>query len=211
MTDCASCGAPLESPLVCEACGVLADPSAQAGGDPSPFALFGLEPAWQVDREALRRRLLALTRRTHPDYFAADPAQRELAERASAALNEAHSVLEDDFRRADWLVRHLGGPDEQAERQMPQEFLMEVLEWNEALEAAREAQPGSPARELRPLRTELEAQRVECFEALSALLTPLPDQGAAALTEARRRLNAVRYLDRALTELAALALAQPAR
>jgi len=203
---CRGCGAELESPLVCSACGVLCSPATP----PDPFAAFGLEPAYALDPADLRKRLLALTRRMHPDYFAGDPAQRALAERNTAELNAAHEILADDFRRADWLVRHLGGPDETGERQMPPEFLLEVLEWNEALEAAREAGPGAAARDVSALERDLLAQREACFRNLTTLLSPLPARGAPALVEARRGLNAVRYLDRALSEVAALALARPA-
>ena len=207
MTDCVSCGATLDTPLVCSACGALSSPSTA----PNPFEVFGLEPAYAVDAAALGKQLLALTRRMHPDYFAGDAAQHELAERNTAELNAAHEILADDFRRADWLIRHLGGPDENAERSMPQEFLMEVLEWNEALEAAGEAAPGSPERDLSALRADLEARRRACFDALAEALTPLPPPGSESLAAVRKRLNAVRYLDRALSDITALALGQPAR
>ena len=78
---------------------------------------------------------------------------------------------------------------------MPKAFLLEVLEWNEALEEAREAPAGSPPRaRLEALTGELERARGEALERLGALLTPLPPDGAPQLTEARRELNALRYL-----------------
>ena len=211
MPACAACGATLETPLVCSACGVLSSPETT----PSPFEVFGLEPTYAIDVGALDKRLLALTRRMHPDFFAADPTQRELAERNTAELNAAHGVLADDFRRADWLVRHLGGPDENTERAMPQAFLMEVLEWNEALEAAREAEPGSAERDLSGLERELSSRRAEVFEALATALTPLPPAASAGgserLAAIQKQLNAARYVDRALSEIHALALGRPSR
>jgi molecular chaperone HscB len=170
--------------------------------------VFGLVPTWSVDREALRVQLLALTRRVHPDYFVSDDEQRALAERNTAELNAAYDVLDDDFRRADWLVRAQGGPDEKAERQMPQAFLMEVLEWNEALDEAKSAAPGSPARDLSALESTLRQQRDETFTSLAQLFDLLPGSGSPALTDARRLLNAARYLDRTLAEIASLRLEQ---
>jgi molecular chaperone HscB len=203
MSDCTSCGATLASALVCESCGAL-----QAASQADPWAVLGLERAHALDADALKKRLLALQRRVHPDYFGgADAAQRELAERNTAELNAAHRVLADDARRADLLVRTLGGPDDQAERQMPQEFLLEVLEWNETLEEARESQPGSPAHAaLDDLEAELRSERAAALERIAGLLTPTPAAGAVALTDARRELNAVRYLDRTLSTLAELRL-----
>jgi molecular chaperone HscB len=201
VTSCPECGEALWTPLGCEACGVLA----QWEEAPGAFELFGLAPAWEVDRKALRRALLQLQRLTHPDHAGAT----DQAERANAALNHAHEVLSDAFLRADDLIRRLGGPEESAERQMPQEFLMEVLEWNEALDDAAAAAPGSAEREaLGPLAEQLRAQREEVLSEVGAALTPLPPSGAADLGPLRRRLNAVRYLSRALERIRELRLAE---
>ena len=201
MTSCPECGEALWTPLGCEACGVLA----QWEEAPGAFEVFGLAPAWEVDRKALRRALLQLQRLTHPDHAGAT----DQAERANAALNHAHEVLSDAFLRADDLIRRLGGPEESAERQMPQEFLMEVLEWNETLDDAAAAAPGSSEREaLGPLAEQLRAQREEVLSEVGAALTPLPPSGAADLGPLRRRLNAVRYLSRALERIRELRLAE---
>lgn len=203
--DCPACQTQLETPLACGACGALIEQE----GDVDPFATFGFERAWQVDQDELKRRLRLFSRLVHPDYYAAaGDAARELAEVGSARLNEAHEILSDDFRRADWLVRALGGPSESDERQMPQAFLMEVLEWNETLDEAKASEAGSPERAaLDGLGTTLEGERDEAMERIGALLTPLPAEGGDELATARRELNAVRYLDRARRELKALRLA----
>jgi molecular chaperone HscB len=203
MDSCASCGAALATPLVCSACGALFAPDPA----PDPFAALGLEPALAVDQPRLQKTLIALTRKMHPDYFAGEPEKRALAERNTALLNAAYRVVSDPYRRSDWLVRQLGGPDEQGERQLPQAFLAEVLEWNETLEQAR-AGSGGTADQVDALESELEERRAASFQRLAALLQPLPAHGAPALREARRELNAVRYVDRTLEEIAALRAAQ---
>ena len=94
---------------------------------------------------------------------------------------------------------------------MPQAFLMEVLEWNETLEEAREAAPGSPARAaLDALRDTLEDERTTTLGAVGAALTPLPSAGDPSLKDIRRQLNALRYIDRTLAEIEALRLEQAA-
>jgi molecular chaperone HscB len=203
MASCSRCAATLETPLGCLACGALASlPDGPEALD--PFAVLGLAPAYSVDRQDLRRRLLRFSRMTHPDFFAtAAQEEKERAERATAALNSAYAVLSDDATRADHLVRSLGGPDENAERAMPQDFLMEVLEWNELLDGARRGEP-IPA----DFRAELESRRARAIAAVAKLLDPLPAAGAASLREARRGLNVVRYVDRALGELEALRLSR---
>lgn len=209
MTTCPLCEAALESPLCCTSCKALLEVSTE----PTPFEALGLELRWDLDKKQLQQSLLRFTRLMHPDFFAAaEPEERERAERGSALLNEAFEVLSDDIARASWLVEARGGPSESEERQMPQAFLMEVLEWNETLEEARESAAGSDERAALPAFAQnLKNERAELLEAMGRKLTPLPEEGAPALAEVRRDLNAVRYLDRALTELESLRLESAAR
>jgi molecular chaperone HscB len=203
MTRCAHCGAESGNPAFCEACNRLLEIPAAA----TPFELLGLPVAYAGDRDDARRRLLKITRAIHPDYFGTESAHvRALAESNSAQLNEAWSIVSDDVARADWLVRHLGGPDEQTERAMPQAFLAEVLEWNEALEEAR-ANPTAAAPALETLARDLTSRRNESLAALARILTPLPTPNSPQLKSARTELNAVRYVDRALSEIESLRLA----
>lgn len=199
---CPSCGARPRTPLLCEACGELLEPRTP----PSPFEALGLEPAFALDVAAAKKRLLALSRALHPDFHGtADADTRRMAEDNTAALNAAFHVLADDLRRADWLVRALGGPGEDEERAMPGAFLQEVLEWNETIEEARRAAPGSRARTaLATLAAGLESARAEGVRRLAALLTPLPAHGAAVLRAVRQELNGLRYVERALREIGEL-------
>lgn len=208
MSRCSHCADELETPLGCTSCGRLVE----LEGEISPFELFGWPLSDEIDARELHKRFLRFSRLTHPDFFAAESAAtRALAERNSARLNEAREILSDDVRRADWLVRHLGGPDENDERQMPKAFLLEVLEWNEILEEAKHAEPGAPVlAQIDELEQELRANRAETIDAIHAKLAPLPERGSAALRDVRRDLNAVRYVDRALGEIEARRLARPA-
>jgi molecular chaperone HscB len=204
MVVCDRCQAPLETPLACGACGALHAVDERA----TPFDILGLPAAYALDRAELERRLVRFGRLVHPDFFAAAPAeQRARAERNSARLNAAHAVLADDAARADWIVTHLGGPAAGKERDLPRDFLMEVLEWNETLEAAADA-PDRLGR-LEPLDAELSARRRAALERVAALLTPLPERGAAPLRDARQELDVLRYLDRSLARIEDLRVGRP--
>ncbi|MFT4537746.1 MAG: molecular chaperone HscB [Planctomycetota bacterium] len=199
---CTACEKALVSLLVCEECGSIQ----AAGQDLNPFEVLGLEQSIEIEHGAVRKRLLRLSRLTHPDFFTAEPAElQELAEHASAQLNAASKQLDDPIRRADWLVNELGGPKEEEDRQMPQAFLMEVLEWNETLEEAKQAGTGNNS-ELDALESELDSQRSDLLASLIQTLTPLPERGGASLAGLRRTLNAVRYIDRTLGEIRNLRL-----
>ena len=198
LESCFRCSASLSQPLVCEGCGLLQPVPEEL----NPFHALGLEPAAEVDPADLRRRQSRLSRRMHPDFFAAaGEAAKSQAEANTAQLNSAFEVVSDETRRFDWLIEDGGGPSTSEERQMPQEFLMEVLEWNEVLEGAREGDAGAlgrvPALETE-LRDRLGAEQTE----LRQTLTPLPPTGDERYRSARRRLNAIRYLERALAEVA---------
>jgi len=206
MNRCPKCAAELETPLCCAVCEL----PLEVDDDATPFALLGVETAFTVDVKDLRRRLLRASRQIHPDFFgASSPELRALAEKNSARLNRAFEVLSDDAARADWIVKSQGGPDEVAERAMPQAFLMEVLEWNETLEEARAARSTVDPR-LAGLQATLEQKRGDSMDAVRALLDPLPARGSPNLKRARQELNAVRYVDRALREIEALRLARSA-
>jgi len=166
---------------------------------------------FRLDSSEVRRRMLRFSRLTHPDFFAtASPETLERAERASAILNAAHAILTDDAARASWLIGHLGGPDENEERTMPKEFLLEVLEWNELLEEARSSASVTDDR-LRSLRNELELRRAAALDAVGRVLDPLPPRGAPALRDARREMNVISYVDRSLREIESLRLARAGR
>lgn len=204
MVSCPECNADCDSPVGCKSCGSLGTWDAT----PTPFELFGLEQAWPIDEGALKKKLLQFSRLCHPDFYATQGDElRERAERNSAELNEAFEVLRDDFRRANWFVEALGGPDEQSERQMPQAFLMEVLEWNETLEEARaDENPVGDNEELEELARRLGEERAESMNQIAMLLEPLPAAGSDSPTEVRKLLNSIRYIDRTLGEIRALRL-----
>ncbi len=207
MQRCPHCQAELESALGCSACGRFLDPPAEL----SPFELLGVEPAFALDARALEKRLRSTMRLVHPDAYASAPAAvRERAERSSARLNGAYLTLADPAARADWLVSWLGGPSESQQRALPQAFLHEVLEWNELLEEARAgAQPALEG--LSALQAMLRARHSEALETVARLLAPLPERGSPRLAEVRSQLNALRYFERALSEIEALYLRGPAR
>ncbi len=208
MPSCPDCGAALETPLGCPACGALLPLATTV----TPFEVLGFAPAFDVDRAEIERRVRRFGRLTHPDFYATRDAQaRARAEANTAALNSARELLLDDHARADWLLRERGGPDEGSVRQMPQAFLAEVLEWNELLEEARRPPLDDRLRRrVVSLENELAERRLELIARLRKLLQPLPERGSPRLADVRMELNALRYLDRTLAEVEALQSGNPA-
>ena len=102
------------------------------------FELFELLRAFAVDRAELDERWKNLQREAHPDrHAAADAPTQRRAMQWSVRINEAYQRLKDPLRRAAYLCELHGAPI-QAENNtaMPAAFLMQQMEWREALDAA---------------------------------------------------------------------------
>ena len=102
------------------------------------FELFDVSVRFSQDRAALDARWKELQREAHPDRFAAQPgAAQRRAMQWSVRINEAYQRLKDPLRRAAYLCE-LGGAPINADNNtaMPKQFLMQQMEWREALDAA---------------------------------------------------------------------------
>ena len=102
------------------------------------FELFGVPRRFAQERSALDARWKELQREAHPDRHAASggAAQRQ-AMQWSVRINEAYQRIKDPMRRAAYLCE-LHGATIRAEDNtaMPGDFLMQQMEWREALEEA---------------------------------------------------------------------------
>ncbi len=104
----------------------------------SDFALFGLPERFAIDLAALDARWKQLQGAAHPDRFASDTAAAQrVAMQWAIRINEAYRRLRDPLARAGYLCT-LHGVDLQAENNtsMPAAFLMQQMEWRDALSDA---------------------------------------------------------------------------
>ncbi|TDP74847.1 Fe-S protein assembly co-chaperone HscB [Roseateles toxinivorans] len=109
--------------------------------DDDDFALFDLPRTFAQDRENIDQRWKALQSEVHPDRFAAvGGASQRLAMQWAVRVNEAHRRLRDPLSRAAYLCELLGAPiNAENNTAMPASFLMEQMEWREALDEASDA------------------------------------------------------------------------
>lgn len=98
------------------------------------FELFDLPVAPKLDDTLLRQRFLALSKRYHPDFYTLEDqaTQQEILEK-STLVNRAYRVLSDFDRRLHYLLELKGVLAEEGQNQLPQAFLLEVMDLNEAL------------------------------------------------------------------------------
>jgi molecular chaperone HscB len=114
------------------------------------FELFQLPQRFTVDIAALERAYREVQSQVHPDRFVGAPAaEKRVAMQWATRANEAYQTLRNPFRRAAYLCE-LHGIDLQSESNtaMSPTFLMQQMEWREALEDAKAAKDISALNEL---------------------------------------------------------------
>lgn len=105
------------------------------------FALFGLPISFVIDSAVLDQRYRQLQSEVHPDKFAAASGTEKLRSMQWAtSANEAYRTLKNPTARARYLLELQGvHTDEESNTAMPADFLMQQMEWREAIEEARDA------------------------------------------------------------------------
>lgn len=102
------------------------------------FDLFNVPVQFSQDSTLLDARWKELQREAHPDKFAAQgAAAQRLAMQWSVRINEAYRRLKNPLKRATYLCELHGAPiDAETNTAMPADFLMQQMEWREALDDA---------------------------------------------------------------------------
>ncbi|NBW24358.1 MAG: Fe-S protein assembly co-chaperone HscB [Betaproteobacteria bacterium] len=142
------------------------------------FDLFGLPRSFAQDRAAVDAAWKALQRQAHPDKFAAEgAAAQRLAMQWSVRINEAYQRLKDPIRRAAYLCELAGFPIAAHQNTaMPAAFLMQQMEWHEALDEAESAEA------LETLFEQVRAQQAELLAACAQHIDVTHDYPAAVST-----------------------------
>ena len=151
------------------------------------FALFGLAERFAQDRAAIDARWKELQREAHPDRFAAQgAAAQRVAMQWSVRINEAYQRLKDPLKRAAYLCELRGAPiDAERNTAMPTEFLMQQMEWREALDDA------ATDHELEAVSDQLADARQRTLKDIERLLDRDGDARAAA-----QQVRAMMFIER---------------
>jgi molecular chaperone HscB len=153
----------------------------------SDFELFGLPQRFTQERAEIDARWKELQREAHPDRFAAQGgAAQRVALQWSVRINEAYQRLKDPLRRAAYLCELLGAPiDAHSNTAMPGAFLMEQMDWREALDEADSED------ELEALSERVLTRRREMLARIGQLLDAENDPKAAA-----QQVRALMFIER---------------
>ena len=154
------------------------------------FELFALTRQFAQERSVIDARWKDLQREAHPDRFAAQgAAAQRVAMQWSVRINEAYQRLKDPLKRAAYLCE-LAGAKVNAEDNtaMPAAFLMQQMEWREALDdAQQESQLDALEDEVTQARRDMLA---EC-----ARLLDVEHDAPAAVQQVRALMFVARFAD----------------
>lgn len=161
------------------------------------FELFQLPQQFAIDSAALDAAYHEVQNRVHPDKFSnASGSEKRVAMQWATRANEAYQTLKNPFKRAAYLCE-LNGVDLQIESNtaMPTAFLMQQMEWREALEEAR---AGKNLAVLDRLDQQLRAARKEELVDIGVILD------AKKFTEAAQRVRQLMFLEKFAEEVQAV-------
>lgn len=107
----------------------------------SYFELFDLDAKFKIESATFSANFRRLQSATHPDRFVnASASEKLLAMQRATRINEAYQTLKNPASRAKYLLELHGiSAISDTNTAMPAAFLMQQMEWREALEDAKAA------------------------------------------------------------------------
>lgn len=161
----------------------------------SHFALFNLPETYALDRGRLDAAYRELQNAVHPDRFAAQPeAEQRVAMQWATQVNEAYQTLRHPVDRGVYLLK-LQGIDalDATNTKMAPAFLVQQMEWREAIDDARAARSVDA---LDTLSGELRAAHRRIETRLGELLDAEKDYEGA-----REAVRQLRFMDKLIAEI----------
>jgi molecular chaperone HscB len=169
---------------------------------PDHFEVLGLPRRFALDPALIERNYLARSRELHPDFHQlATSSQQRASLEMTAVLNEAYSTLREPFKRAEYLLALHGGPTASEHKQMPPDFLEEMLELRMQIEELRE---GGIAEALTAMEHQLQDRRSKFVDQIAFRFEQYErSPGRELLVEVRQLLNKAKYIQGQLRDLRA--------
>ena len=149
------------------------------------FLMFGLKNTFKLDASALETNYRAIQSASHPDRFVTASNAEKLQSMQTATLaNEAYLTLKSSANRAKYclMLQNIDAVNE-LNTNMPADFLMQQMEWREAMEDAKKTKNIVA---LEQLLTEMQAEAESLQAELIDLLDEKKDYMSA--TDATRKL-----------------------
>jgi len=168
--------------------------------DADHFTVLGLSRRFDVSESDIDAAYRDMARKTHPDRFSGASTETIVrATQLAAAVNDARRTLRNPVTRADYLLTLAGGPTANEVREVPGNLLAEVMMLREQLESDKAAGNGQA---LEQHRITLQRQRASTLDKIATLAHNIAGSDDEQKRALRIELNAIKYYDNLLQELA---------
>lgn len=98
------------------------------------FEFFEIPVSFQLDEAALKKSFYANSKKYHPDFYTLESEEKQMEVLELSTLNnKAYKTLSDFDKRMKYILELKGILGEEGKNQLPQEFLMEMMDINENL------------------------------------------------------------------------------
>ncbi|MBP7934772.1 MAG: Fe-S protein assembly co-chaperone HscB [Phycisphaerae bacterium] len=186
----------MDSPIACSTCGALSQLPADSFDS---FELFSINREYDIDPKVLHHKYLCLSRVIHPDLASGEAGhQRSQSLNLSAELNRAYDTLRDPVARAEYLLSLAGGPRSFENKTVPQELLVQVLEFREEIEDARASDDTAT---LQAIQQQLLGRREATLARIAELARGLETGDPQNRIRLREQLNTVKYWNNILEQI----------
>ncbi|MFA6946641.1 MAG: Fe-S protein assembly co-chaperone HscB [Pedobacter sp.] len=102
--------------------------------DKNYFELYELPLSFQVDGALLKKKFYELSKRFHPDFYVNESAEKQAEILDLSTLNnKAYQVLSDPLKRIEYILSLNNMLADGDKYVLPQDFLMDMMDVNEAL------------------------------------------------------------------------------
>ncbi|RZF41568.1 hypothetical protein LSTR_LSTR000282 [Laodelphax striatellus] len=131
---CWKCGSSIMNhSLFCEKCNCIQEPDKNS----NYFDLLDVNSSFDVRNDELSRNYRKLQSVLHPDKFGNKSEEEKIiSEEYSSLINKAYNTLQNPLNRSLYMLKLKGLSIEEGNTDLDKEFLMEMMERNEALEEA---------------------------------------------------------------------------
>jgi molecular chaperone HscB len=147
------------------------------------FEFYNIPESFFPDEAALKKQFYSISKQYHPDFFAGeDDARQQEALDISTTNNKAYQTLSNPAKRLEYILKQHDLVSEGAKPQLPADFLMEMMDLNERLMEADDAE------QLAAIRAEVLAVEDELNTELKALTA---DYETLNDTARESRLNSI--------------------
>ncbi|WP_276088305.1 Fe-S protein assembly co-chaperone HscB [Pedobacter sp. JY14-1] len=165
------------------------------------FAFYGLPVSFSPDPLAVKQKFYALSKQYHPDFYINESEEKQLEVLELSTLNnKAYQVLSDPGRLLPYVLELKGVLTEGEHYMLPQDFLMEMMEVNEAL---MDLQFDPDADKLSNLTREVEEVEKGIATRIAALSAGFEELNEARQEKVLRELKDLYYRSKYLVRIRA--------